>query len=179
MRRTNVILILTAMVLATAGLIGYALAQDRPGLPGREAGPGHGRWQRREAPRPGPRPGPMDMRRWPGRRERPPMQVQEVERLGMMIGLIQRMKHICFDAEAAGVIAAAGIRDEVPRKAEDVVKDLEDQLAKTKTLGLRNAIRMSLKDIYKELGQNDKVLEHLRAMLAESDAALQAAASKK
>ena len=179
MKRTNAILILMAMVLASAGLIGYALAQDRPAGPGREVGPAPGPWPGREPARPRLPRRPMDMRRWPGPRGRPPMETKEAERMGLMIGLIQRMKRICFDPEAAGVIAAAGIRDEVPRKPEEVIKDLEDQLTRTKTLGLRNAIRLSLKDIYKHLGQNDKVLEHLRAMLAENDAALQAAAAKK
>ena len=59
------------------------------------------------------------------------------------------------------------------RKPKEVIEDLEAVLTKTKTLGLRNAIRMTLKDLYKGLGEDEKVLEHLRAMLAECDQALQ------
>ena len=64
------------------------------------------------------------------------------------------------------------VKDEVRRKQEQVLADLEGQLAKTRTLGLRNAIRLTLKDLYKARGDNEKVLGHLRKMIEENDAAL-------
>lgn len=92
----------------------------------------------------------------------------------MMIKLIQRMKQVCFDPETVGVMAVGALNDEVRRKDEDIIKDLEEQLAKVKALGLRNAIRLTLKDLYKRQGKNEKVLEQLKALIAENDKALQA-----
>jgi len=97
---------------------------------------------------------------------------EQIERMELMIGLIKRMQHICFDPATAGMIAIGGLKDEVRRKQEQVVADLEKQLAKTKTLGLRNAIRLTLKDLYKARGDDERVLDHLRKMIEENDAAL-------
>ena len=97
-----------------------------------------------------------------------------IGRMTSNLGLIEQMKRLCFDPAAAGLVAAGGLKDDVRRKSADVAKDLETQLAKTKTLGLRNAIRLTLREIYKRQDDDEKVLEHLRAMLAENDAALQA-----
>jgi len=90
-----------------------------------------------------------------------------------MIRLIERLKDTCFDEPNAALIAIGGLKSEVRRKPEAVIDDLEQALAKTKTLGLRNAIRLTLKDIYKAMGEDEKVLNHLRAMLAENDKAIQ------
>ncbi len=98
---------------------------------------------------------------------------RQAERMVQMIGLVQRMKQTCFDSEAVGVMAVGAMKDEVPRKDEDIIKDLEEQLASVKTHGLRNAIRLTLKDIYKRQGKNEKVIEHLKALIAENDKALQ------
>ena len=97
---------------------------------------------------------------------------EQIERMELMIGLIKRMQHICFDPATAGMIAIGGLKDDVRRKQEQIVADLEKQLAKTKTLGLRNAIRLTLKDLYKARGDNERVLDHLRKMIEENDAAL-------
>jgi len=134
-----------------------------------QAGPGQGpvgAQPRRGAP------GGMGGGMGPGM-HRPPMGTQEAERMGAYLGLLGRMKHVCFEPDLAGVVAAGGLRDEVKRKPKELIEDLEAVLTKTKTLGLRNAIRMTLKDLYKGLGEDEKVLEHLRAMLAECDQALQ------
>ena len=109
-----------------------------------------------------------------GRYSARPMGPEEFGRMASNLGLIERMQRLCFDPAAAGLVAAGGLRDDVRRKAADVAKDLEAQLAKTKTLGLRNASRLTLREIYKRQDDDEKVLEHLRAMLAENDAALQA-----
>ena len=102
------------------------------------------------------------------------MRPEDIGRMTSNLGLIERMKRLCFDPAAAGLVAAGGLRDDVRRKYAETTKDLEAQLAKTKTLGLRNALRLTLGEIYKRQDDDEKVLEHLRAMLAENDAALQA-----
>ena len=116
---------------------------------------------------------------WPRDERRPSMEHVErmqmgMHRMNMMMEMLERLKHTCFDPTSAGIVAIGGLKDDVRRKPAEIIKDLEDTLGKTKTLGLRNAIRMSLKDIYKAQGEDEKVLQHLRAMLAENDAAIQA-----
>lgn len=96
-----------------------------------------------------------------------------LEQIEPMFELLERMSESCFDEVMASMIAIGGLKDDVRRKPEDVAKDLEAQLKSTKTLGLRNAIRMTLKDIYKAQGNDEKVLSLLRATLAECDKALQ------
>ncbi|GAG47100.1 unnamed protein product, partial [marine sediment metagenome] len=64
--------------------------------------------------------------------------------------------------------AVAGLRDEVPRDADEVIEEFEDLLVKIKSLGIRNAIRLGLKDLYKLKGDHKKVLHHLREMLIEN-----------
>ena len=109
------------------------------------------------APRPGPKPG------------------QVLDQIDPMFELLERMSEACFDEVFASMVAIGGLKDEVRRKPAEVAKDLEAQLKKTKTLGLRNAIRMTLKDIYKAQGEDEKVLNLLRETLAENDKALQEA----
>ncbi|MDY7009272.1 MAG: hypothetical protein SVV80_00765, partial [Planctomycetota bacterium] len=103
---------------------------------------------------------------------------KQAEHMDVMIKLVQRMKQTCFDSEAVGVMAVGALKEEVPRKDEDIIKDLEGQLAQVKTLGLRNAIRLTLKDLYKHRGKNEKVIEHIKALIAENDKALQAQEKK-
>ena len=105
---------------------------------------------------------------------RPPFGREHVEQFGRLMQMVERMRNTCFSPEVAAMIAASGLKDDVPRKGEEVVEDLENTLKKTKSLGLRNAIRMMLRDIYRDLGKNDKVLQHLHEMLAENDEALHA-----
>ncbi len=96
-----------------------------------------------------------------------------LERIDPMFELLERMSEACFNEVIASMVAIGGLKDDVRRKPAEVAKDLEAQLKKTKTLGLRNAIRMTLKDIYKAQGEDEKVLSLLRATLAENDKALQ------
>ncbi len=97
---------------------------------------------------------------------------KRVEQIEMKLGLIERLQEVCFDPAAAGLIATAGLKDDVSRERPEIIEDLETQLGKTKSLGLRNALHLALRDLYKADGNNKKVLEHLRAMLAENDAAM-------
>ena len=96
-----------------------------------------------------------------------------LEKIDPMFELLERMSEACFDEVIASMVAIGGLKDDVQRKPEDIIKDLEAQLKSTKTLGLRNAIRMTLKDLYKAQGNDEKVLSLLRATLAECDKALQ------
>jgi len=163
MKRRKAIAVLTVVAVA-AVTIGYAFAQ-----PAANTAPRPRRVPR--SVRPAARA--MDMSGPGGYRTRA-MGPEDIGRMTSNLGLIERMKRLCFDPAAAGLVAAGGLRDDVRRKSGDIAKDLEAQLAKTKTLGLRNAIRLTLREIYKRQDDDEKVLEHLRAMLAENDAALQA-----
>ena len=89
-----------------------------------------------------------------------------------MLHLLDRMREVYFDEPMVAMIAIGSLKDDVKREPKAIAADFEAQLTKIKTLGLRNAIRMTLKDLYKAQGQDEKVLAHLRAMLAENDAAL-------
>ncbi len=106
---------------------------------------------------------------------RPPFEPytqQGIEHSRMMLGLVHEMERACFTPQSAGMIAIGSLKDDVQRKPEEVASEFEELLKNTKSLGLRNAIRLTLKDIYKRQNNNDKVLEHMRAMLAENDKAL-------
>ncbi|GAF95835.1 unnamed protein product, partial [marine sediment metagenome] len=107
------------------------------------------------------------------RRPPGPGPIEQMEQMGRMMKLLEMMKEVCFDEGAAAMVAIGDLKDAVRRKPKEIIEDLEAQLKKTKTLGLRNAIRLTLKDLYKVQGADEKVLDHLRTMLAENDAALQ------
>ncbi|MHC4718135.1 MAG: hypothetical protein ACYS5V_14275 [Planctomycetota bacterium] len=158
MRNRKTIAVLLGVSLVTVMVVGYAVAQDRrPPRGGPMMGPGARR------------PGMADPGMGGGRGHAPHV----VQQMTMMLHLIERMRDAAFDPETAGIMAVAGMKDDVRRSPREAAEDLEKQLARTKTLGLRNAIRMSLKDIYKRVGEDEKVLQQLRAMLAENDKALQ------
>lgn len=105
------------------------------------------------------------------RRQRPPTPAQRMQQSGQAVRMVENMKQASFQPEMVGLIAVAGLREDVSRPAEQVIADLEGLLAKTETIGLRNAIRLTLRDLYRQVGNNEKVLEHLRAMLQENDKA--------
>jgi len=101
------------------------------------------------------------------------MRDRAMEEMDQMLEMVERMTEISFNSEMVAVIAIGGLKDDVRRNPKDVIRDLESVLRKTRTLGLRNAIRMTLKDLYKHTGQEEKLLDTLRAMLHENDEALQ------
>ena len=104
--------------------------------------------------------------------------VEHAEEMEMHMDLIERMQSIAFEPGAAGIIAIGALRDDLPREEAEVAEHLERLLSKTKSTGLRNAIRITLKDMYREMGRKEKVIAHLEAMLAENDQALLAAQPK-
>lgn len=157
---------LIPMLILAAGaavlLVSYAAAQDAP-PPARNApAAAPERADPREAPR----------RRTMGGRRRY-FGKERMERMGTYIGLFGKMKHVCFDPSVAGMMAVGSIKDGVKRKPDKVITDLEALLTKTKSLGIRNAIRLSLQDLYRDQDLNDKLLQNCRDMVAENDAAIQ------
>jgi len=115
----------------------------------------------------------------PDRRDHePPFRPEQIEQFGRMMEMVEHMQHTCFRPEAAAMIALAGLKDDVPREPKDIADDLEQTLKRTRTLGLRNAIRLMLRDVYLHLDQPDRVLQHLHEMLAENDRVLQAEAGR-
>lgn len=99
----------------------------------------------------------------------PTAQAQQAE---PRMKLVSNMKTLCFDPQAMGIIAIGGLRTEVPQKREELIGSLTTLLEGTKSLGLRNAIRLTLKDIYVEMGDTTNALTQLRAIIQENDAAL-------
>jgi hypothetical protein len=165
-----------AAVRAEEGWGSGAYLSSPPGPPGgsgNTAGPGGpgGPGAVREGPE-----GPRVRVAGPGMRPGMPMPVspEMAERMGGVVGLVSRMSEVCGNPQLAAMVAIAGLKEDVKRKPEEVIKELEDQLGKLKTLGLRNAVRLLLRDLYKAQGEDAKVLEQLRAMIAENEAAIQA-----
>ena len=163
-RNRTIVAVLAA--LAACGLLACcALAQHQdgafqpPGGPPVHPGPG-----------PGAAPGGP-----PASAGHPPVfRPEQAERMERMMDMLQQFRRTAFDPGMAGMVAIGGLKDDVHRKPAEIINDLENQLTKTKSLGLRNALRLSLKDLYKAQAEDEKVLEHLRAMIAENDAALEA-----
>ena len=166
-------IILATMATVAALLTCYAVAQQDPppppgaGMaPGGPGGPGAGPGGPFGAPGAmGPGRGPMPGGGGMG------MRLEPVEQFA---GILRQLSNLSFDSRAMGVMAVGAMKDETQRKSADVIKDLEEQLAKTKTLGIRNAIRLSLKDMYKKDKDDAKVVEQLKALIDENDKALQA-----
>ena len=99
----------------------------------------------------------------------PPERREEMMHFQRMMGMLEQMARVSFDPEAAALMAIGGLRDDVHRKPEEVIEDLHNVLKRTRTLGLRNAIRLSLRDLYRHTDQHDKLLSTLREMIAEND----------
>ena len=76
-----------------------------------------------------------------------------------------------FDARSAAVTAVYALKDDL--KPEEAIKLFTARLEKTKVQGLRNAIHMALRDLYKDQGQDDKASDQLKAILDENAALLQ------
>jgi len=141
------------MTVAATAMIGYAIAQGQAPPPppslhpagpdnvGGGAGPG----------------GPGGPGR-PGEHE----QMLEIRGMAEFAGAMEHLSRMCFNSEAVGVMAVGALLKDVRRKDEAVIKDLEDQLESVKTQGLRNAIHLSLKDIYKRQGEDEKVIRTAR-----------------
>lgn len=170
-RKTMLILLVTAA--AATWVVSSTFAQPEQPAPGPAAPAGP---DTRGGPGgPGGMPMGPGMPAWQQRRA---LGAEDAERVGQMFGLIRQLERVCFEPQTAGLIAVGGLKDDVKRDSAEVITDLEECLARTVSLGLRNALRLTLKDLYKAQGDNEKVIEHLRAMLTENDLALNDKADK-
>lgn len=86
---------------------------------------------------------------------------------------IEDVRQAMSDPDSAGLMALGGLKDDVKRTPQEQTKEFETLLPKLKSLTLRNGTRMILKDLYKAQGQDDKVLETLRAIVQENDKAIE------
>ena len=181
-RKRKVTLLACAVIAATAVGVGYTLAQapaspDPGPAPAYQAPPPHTSRRLPPLAQAGPPsppgiPGPRgSMRPGMGPQMRPPRRTPSP--VADFAGMVRHLRNLCFDSGSVGVLAIGALRDEIRRKPDDVIQDLEGQLETVKTLGLRNAIRLTLKDLYKRQGEDEKALEQLRALIAENDKALQ------
>lgn len=101
-----------------------------------------------------------------------PPEVVGAYRMRALIGTVQDLRGVAADPAAAGIVAISSLREEA-RDPRQAVEELEGLLRETRSLPLRNAIRMTLRDLYKAQGQPDRARQTLREMLRENDQALQ------
>ena len=92
--------------------------------------------------------------------------------LRIHLQMLERMKALTFAPENCAMIAIGAIKDELDLEPRDAIKHLERLLAKTRSLGLRNAVRMSLKELYVQTHQTEKLLDLLMDLIAENDRAI-------
>ena len=97
-----------------------------------------------------------------------------IQQLQQMMGALHAIEGLCFNHEMAAMAAIAGIKDDLKGRPIAAIRVLEASLRQVRTPGLRTAIHMTLKDLYKAQGSDEKVVEHLRAILLENDAAIRA-----
>ncbi len=98
-------------------------------------------------------------------------QQQKTRETEAQINLVDKMKETYADPIAAGVVAIGAIKAELQRSGQDVPEGLETILNQTHAQGLRNALHMTLRDLYAQAGKPEKVMEHLSQMLRENDVA--------
>jgi hypothetical protein len=96
----------------------------------------------------------------------------DMEKMHDMMEMLRRMGKIVFSPADAGLAGIGALGRDIPREPGVVIQDLEKLLKGTKTLGFRNAIRLTLKDLYLRTEQKEKAVGILREMIAENDAAL-------
>ena len=89
------------------------------------------------------------------------------------VGLLEQISKITSKPNLAGLIAIGGLKDDTKCSVKDKIKHLEELLVETKSLTMRNAIRMTLKDLYAATRQEDKLIKSLKEMAAENDAAME------
>ncbi|MFV2067529.1 MAG: hypothetical protein ACC645_11160 [Pirellulales bacterium] len=98
-------------------------------------------------------------------------ELREVEEARQKAETLEFYGEIAFDPVAAGLLAISSLA-EIETEPEERAGVFEELLSETKELGLRNALRMVLHEIYTDAGAVDDVVENLSTMLAENDAVL-------
>jgi len=193
MKSRTTVLVLMALVAAAVLVVPLALAQDRERDERREFRPRREREdvdrderrergeherrehefaERRERERAEHRDREEHERHEREMRERMRAHEGPMAEMDMMMAMIERMTDVCFNPRVAAMTAIGGMKDDVRRDPKEMIRDFERELARTRTLGLRNAIRMTLKELYQHTGQHEKVLDVNRAMLRENDEAI-------
>ena len=92
--------------------------------------------------------------------------------------VVGNLKETCFDPRAMGIVAIASLRGEIHQDPKQLADHLQAMLEQTKSLGLRNAIRLTLKEVYLEQGQVDQASRQVEMMIQENDQAVQAAPTR-
>jgi hypothetical protein len=91
------------------------------------------------------------------------------EEMRLLMGMVQDMKMICEDGVASSMLAIGSLKDDVTRKPDEVIDDLEDLLKEVTWLPTRNAIRLTLKDLYKQQGEEKKLIKLMKEMVLENN----------
>jgi len=100
------------------------------------------------------------------------LQELDIAEMQLHIELLENMKETMFDPESCALIALGAITDDLDIELEQQITLLEQILEDTKSLGLRNAIRTALKDLYLEDERPEEALEILKEIIAENDEAI-------
>jgi hypothetical protein len=93
----------------------------------------------------------------------------EARQMQAQVQIVGNLKETCADPEAMGIVAVSELRSAGSKKPAETIAFLQGRLEKTKSLPLRNAIRLALKDLYLEVGDAANVQKQLEAILAEND----------
>jgi len=94
--------------------------------------------------------------------------------------LVGNMKDLCYDPQAMGIVAIGGLHTEAGLEPAELIDLLNGMLDGSggpgvpvvKSLGMRNAIRLTLKDLYVEMGDTAKALEQLERIIEQNDHAM-------
>ena len=109
------------------------------------------------------------------RAARPPSPRAMARQSAEQITAVLSMKETCFDPQAMCVAALGCLRTETKETPAQLAKTLEALLGETKAVGVRNAIRLMLKDLYIQAGNMEKVKEHLQGIIKDNEKAAQEA----
>jgi hypothetical protein len=96
----------------------------------------------------------------------PAAQTQQVE---PRMKLVSNMESLCANSAYMGIVAIGSLRTELPQKREEIITSLATLLSETRSPALRNAIRLTLKDVYVEMGDTANALLQLKAIIREND----------
>jgi hypothetical protein len=111
----------------------------------------------------------LDKIRYAGFRKLPPSPAAQAREVKVRNRMLENMAETCFDPDIMGVAAVGGLRTEAPMESKDMIREFEEVLSRTKRQGIRNAIHLTLKDLYIETGNLPKAREHLKKIIEEND----------
>ncbi|NIA22305.1 MAG: hypothetical protein GWP05_10165 [Anaerolineaceae bacterium] len=78
--------------------------------------------------------------------EGPEAEMAEIELMSRYLKVLQQLTEIASEPEQAGMLAIRTLQDDVEMAEKDKAKIFEDILPGTKSLTMRNAIRLALKE---------------------------------